>query len=173
MFDFRIIDTTDGNQILDRSLKTPYNALTPLQMVEYLEMDSQLNYIVYFMEGKIMVYKFDTYVKEHLRYAWLSGNYTNDELINKYGDAYSLFCYNHGYEIEELPQFEIVNVVALSGGTVVTSTSCYRKDAQHYASYYRKIGYHSRVLTDDELEKLYKNIESENRKMKESMVYCQ
>lgn len=39
MFEFRIIDTPDGNQIIDRNLKTPYNALTPLQMVEYQEMD--------------------------------------------------------------------------------------------------------------------------------------
>ena len=45
MFDFRIIDTSDGNQIIDRSLKTPYNALTPLQMVEYLEMDNRLDYM--------------------------------------------------------------------------------------------------------------------------------
>ena len=45
MFDFRIIDTLDGNQIIDRSLKTPYNALTPLQMVEYLEMDNRLAYM--------------------------------------------------------------------------------------------------------------------------------
>ncbi len=45
MFDFRIIDTVDGNQILDRNLKTPYNALTPLQMVEYLEMDNRLAYM--------------------------------------------------------------------------------------------------------------------------------
>ena len=45
MFDFRIIDTPDGNQIIDRNLKTPYNALTPLQMVEYLEMDNRLAYM--------------------------------------------------------------------------------------------------------------------------------
>lgn len=45
MFDFRIIDTADGNQIIDRSLKTPYRALTPLQMVEYLEMDNRLAYM--------------------------------------------------------------------------------------------------------------------------------
>ena len=45
MFDFRIIDTSDGNQIIDRSLKTPYNALTPLQMVEYLEMDNRIVYM--------------------------------------------------------------------------------------------------------------------------------
>lgn len=42
MFEFRIIDTADGNQIIDRQLKTPYNALTPTQMVEYMEMDNQL-----------------------------------------------------------------------------------------------------------------------------------
>lgn len=45
MFDFRIIDTADGNQIIDRNLKTPYNALTPLQMVKYLEMDNRLAYM--------------------------------------------------------------------------------------------------------------------------------
>lgn len=33
MFNFRIIDTVDGNQIIDRNLKTPYNSLTPVQMV--------------------------------------------------------------------------------------------------------------------------------------------
>lgn len=45
MFDFRIIDTADGNQIIDRNLKTPYKALTPVQMVEYLEMDNRLAYM--------------------------------------------------------------------------------------------------------------------------------
>ena len=45
MFDFRIIYTADGNQIIDRNLKTPYKALTPLQMVEYLEMDNRLAYM--------------------------------------------------------------------------------------------------------------------------------
>ena len=42
MFNFRIIETADGNQIIDRNLKTPYEALTPLQMVEYTEMDNRL-----------------------------------------------------------------------------------------------------------------------------------
>lgn len=45
MFDFRIIDTADGNQIIVRNFKTPYKALTPLQMVEYLEMDNRLAYM--------------------------------------------------------------------------------------------------------------------------------
>lgn len=44
-FEFRIIDTVDGNQVIDRQLKTPYNALTPSQMVEYTEMDNQLAYM--------------------------------------------------------------------------------------------------------------------------------
>lgn len=44
-FEFRIIDTEDGNQVIDRSRKTLYNALTPLQMVEYLEMDNRLAYM--------------------------------------------------------------------------------------------------------------------------------
>ena len=42
MFDFRIVDTSDGNQIIDRNLKTPYNSLTPIQMIEYTEIDVQL-----------------------------------------------------------------------------------------------------------------------------------
>lgn len=45
MFNFRIIDTPDGNQIIDRTLKTPLNALTPLQMLEYNEMDNGLAYM--------------------------------------------------------------------------------------------------------------------------------
>ena len=45
MFDFRIIDTVDGNQIIDRNLKTPYKALTTLQIEEYLEMDNRLAYM--------------------------------------------------------------------------------------------------------------------------------
>lgn len=45
MFNFRIINTPDGNQIIDQTLKTPYAALTPLQMVEYMEIDNQLAYM--------------------------------------------------------------------------------------------------------------------------------
>lgn len=45
MFNFRIIDTADGNQIIDRQLKTPYTALTPVQMVEYTEMDARLSFM--------------------------------------------------------------------------------------------------------------------------------
>lgn len=45
MFNFRIINTPDGNQIIDQTLKTPYAALTPLQMEEYIEIDNQLAYM--------------------------------------------------------------------------------------------------------------------------------
>lgn len=45
MFNFRIINMADGNQIIDRNLKTPYEALTPLQMVEYMEIDAQLSFM--------------------------------------------------------------------------------------------------------------------------------
>ena len=45
MFNFRIIDTADGNQIIDRNLKTPYEALTPVQMVEYTEMDNRMTFM--------------------------------------------------------------------------------------------------------------------------------
>lgn len=45
MFNFRIIDTPDGNQIIDDTLKTPFNSLTPSLMEDYIEMDKQLVYM--------------------------------------------------------------------------------------------------------------------------------
>ena len=45
MFDFRLINTPDGNQIIDETLKTPYTALNPVQMVEYTEVDNRLAYM--------------------------------------------------------------------------------------------------------------------------------
>ena len=42
MFDFRIINCSDGTQVIDSSLKTPYSALTSEQMQEYIEMDNQI-----------------------------------------------------------------------------------------------------------------------------------
>ena len=43
MFNFRIINMTDGSQIIDRTLKTPVDALTLDQVMEYIEVDSQLS----------------------------------------------------------------------------------------------------------------------------------
>ena len=45
MFDFRIIDSADGNQIIDKSVKTSYDELTPVQMLEYMEMDEKLSFM--------------------------------------------------------------------------------------------------------------------------------
>ena len=45
MFNFRIISCDNGTEIIDRQLKTPYNALTAIQMVEYIEMDAQLAFM--------------------------------------------------------------------------------------------------------------------------------
>ena len=45
MFNFRIINTADGNQIVDRNLRTPYEALTPVQMVDYTEMDNRMTFM--------------------------------------------------------------------------------------------------------------------------------
>lgn len=45
MFNFRLINLPDGNQIIDTNLKTPYSSLTPSQMVEYTEIDNQLAYM--------------------------------------------------------------------------------------------------------------------------------
>lgn len=42
MFNFRIITCPDGTQVIDHSLKTPYSALTPVQMEEYMEIDTQI-----------------------------------------------------------------------------------------------------------------------------------
>ena len=45
MFNFRIITCPDGTQIIDPSLKTPYSALTPIQMEEYIEIDAQIAFM--------------------------------------------------------------------------------------------------------------------------------
>lgn len=45
MFDFRLFNTPDGNQIIDKTLKTPYESLTPSQMLEYMEVDNQLSFM--------------------------------------------------------------------------------------------------------------------------------
>lgn len=42
MFDFGIIICADGTEIIDKNRTTLYSELTPLQMVEYVEMDVQL-----------------------------------------------------------------------------------------------------------------------------------
>lgn len=45
MFNFRLINTADGNQIIDTTLKTPYDSITAVEMMEYIEVDNQLAYM--------------------------------------------------------------------------------------------------------------------------------
>ena len=45
MFEFRLINTPDGNEVIDFTLKTPYSSIKYLQMIEYIEMDNQLEYM--------------------------------------------------------------------------------------------------------------------------------
>ena len=45
MFDFRLINLPDGNQVIDTSLKTPYDSLTSVQMLEYIEVDARLEHM--------------------------------------------------------------------------------------------------------------------------------
>ena len=45
MFNFRSINTPDGKQIIDTTLKTPYDIITPIEMMEYIEVDARLEYM--------------------------------------------------------------------------------------------------------------------------------
>lgn len=45
MFEFRLINLSDGNQIIDTTLKTPYDSITPIEMMEYMEVDARLEYM--------------------------------------------------------------------------------------------------------------------------------
>ena len=45
MFDFRLINTPDGNQIIDTTLKTPYDSITAVEMMEYMEVDARLEHM--------------------------------------------------------------------------------------------------------------------------------
>ena len=45
MFNFRLINLPDGNQIIDTTLKTPYDSITAIEMMEYIEVDNQLAYM--------------------------------------------------------------------------------------------------------------------------------
>lgn len=45
MFEFRIINTADGTQVIDSTLKTPYNSLTIEQFQEYLEVSKCVEFL--------------------------------------------------------------------------------------------------------------------------------
>ena len=44
MFNFRLINTTGGNQIIDTTLTAPYDSVTAVEMLEYMEVDKRLAY---------------------------------------------------------------------------------------------------------------------------------
>lgn len=41
-FNFRIIKTANGAEIIDSTLSTPYNSLTPIQMMDYINVENSL-----------------------------------------------------------------------------------------------------------------------------------
>lgn len=45
MFNFRIIKCANGVEVIDSTLSTPYNSLTPIQMMEYIETENSLFYM--------------------------------------------------------------------------------------------------------------------------------
>ena len=45
MFEFRIINLPDGNQLIRQDLKTPYKSLTSSQLLEYMEVDGELAFM--------------------------------------------------------------------------------------------------------------------------------
>ena len=47
-FNFRIIRTANGAEVIDDTLSTPYNSLTPLQMMDYINVENSL----YFSERR-------------------------------------------------------------------------------------------------------------------------
>ena len=44
MFNFRIISTPEG-QVIDTTLKTPYNSISGTEMIEYMAIEYKINYI--------------------------------------------------------------------------------------------------------------------------------
>lgn len=41
-FNFRIIKAGNGTEVIDNTLSTPYNSLTPLQMLDYINIENSL-----------------------------------------------------------------------------------------------------------------------------------
>lgn len=44
-FGFRIIDMEDGSQVIDESMKTPMDSLTPEMQADYMEVHEQLAFM--------------------------------------------------------------------------------------------------------------------------------
>lgn len=41
-FNFRIIKCSNGIEVIDNTLSTPYSALTPMQMIDYINVENSL-----------------------------------------------------------------------------------------------------------------------------------
>lgn len=48
MFHFEIIELSDGNQVIDQTKKMPSEDLTPLQLLEYTEIERKIAIADYF-----------------------------------------------------------------------------------------------------------------------------
>ncbi len=44
-FNFRIIKTANGAEVIDDTLSTPYNSLTPIQMLDYINVENSLYFV--------------------------------------------------------------------------------------------------------------------------------
>ena len=66
MFNFRLINLPDGNQIIDTTLTTSYSNLTPLQMIEYIEVDNQIAVMERIERQKQKVDKKNSFIKKLL-----------------------------------------------------------------------------------------------------------
>lgn len=59
-----------------------------------------------------MHYSFNTYKKEHLRAAWLSGKHTDEQLKEKYFEQYTEFCNSRGLDHDNIVSAESDDVSA-------------------------------------------------------------
>lgn len=49
-FNFRLIELQDGTQVIDESVKTPMDSLTPEMQMEYMEVNEQLDFMKWIQE---------------------------------------------------------------------------------------------------------------------------
>lgn len=45
VFNFTIITVENGIQVIDRTVKTAHSTLTPIELLDYMEMDAQLAFM--------------------------------------------------------------------------------------------------------------------------------
>lgn len=85
--------------------------------------------------------------------------------------ANKIFFFKRESQLEEIiMEDNVVCVIATEKhtGFIKTCTSCDREDANRYAKYYRGIGYNSRIVSYEELEKI---LEEEKHERMNQMVF--